>query len=80
VTGSYYRGDQGVVEFHVEIIDANSGEVLRAIGPVESRESPERVADELSLAVAGAVDTAVALFPSQGTPKAAVTPRGSRGP
>ena len=63
VTGSYYRGDQGVVEFHVEIIDANSGEVLRAIGPVESRESSERVADELSRAVAGAVDTAVALLP-----------------
>ena len=75
VTGSYYRGDQGAVEFHVEIIDANSGELLRAIGPVESRESSERVADELSRAVAGAVDTAVVLFPSQGAPQAAVTPR-----
>jgi len=69
VTGSYYRGDRGVVEFHVEIVDANSGELLRAIGPVETRESSERVADELSRAVAGAVDTAVVLFPSQGTPK-----------
>ena len=59
VTGSYYRGARGVVEFHVEIVDANSGGLLRAIGPVDSRGSSERVADELSSAVAGAVDTLI---------------------
>jgi serine/threonine protein kinase len=60
VTGSYYRGDKGAVEFHVEISDANSGELLRAVGPVDSQASPERAADELSRAVAGAVDTLIA--------------------
>jgi serine/threonine-protein kinase len=60
VTGSYYRGDKGAVEFHVEISDANTGELLRAVGPVVSRGSPERVADELSRAVAGAMDTVIA--------------------
>jgi len=59
ITGSYYRGDKGSVEFHVEIVDANSGELLRAIGPVESRGSPERVADELSRAVAVAMGTLI---------------------
>jgi hypothetical protein len=60
VTGSYYRGDKGAVEFHVEIIDANSGELLRAIGPMDSRGSSERVADALSRAVAAALDTLIA--------------------
>jgi hypothetical protein len=60
VTGSYYRGDKGGVEIHVEIIDANSGELLRAIGPMDSRGSSERVADALSRAVTGAVDTLMA--------------------
>jgi eukaryotic-like serine/threonine-protein kinase len=55
VTGSYYRGDNGAVEFHVEITDANSGDLLRAVGPVYSRGSSERLAAELSRAVAGAI-------------------------
>ncbi len=57
VSGSYYRGAQGVVEFHVEITDANTGRLLRAIGPVTTEGDPERTADQLSTAVAAAVDT-----------------------
>jgi serine/threonine-protein kinase len=57
VTGSYYRGDSGTVEFHVEVTDANSGDLLLAIGPVYGRGSPDRTADEVSRAVAGAVDS-----------------------
>ncbi len=58
VSGSYYRGERGAVEFHVEITDANSGRLLRAFGPVIGGE-PEQTAAELSRAVAGAVDTLV---------------------
>jgi eukaryotic-like serine/threonine-protein kinase len=60
VTGSYYRGAKGTVEFHIDIVDANSGELLRAIGPVDATGSADRVADELSRDVAGALDTLVA--------------------
>ncbi|HEY7505162.1 MAG TPA: serine/threonine-protein kinase [Gemmatimonadales bacterium] len=60
VTGSYYRGAKGTVEFHIDIVDANSGELLRAIGPVDGRGNADRVADELSRDVAGALDTLVA--------------------
>jgi tRNA A-37 threonylcarbamoyl transferase component Bud32 len=61
VTGSYYPGEKGVLEFHVEITDANSGDLLRAIGPVYDRGSAEQVADELSRVVLGAVDSVIAL-------------------
>jgi len=57
VSGSYYRGARGIVEFHVEITDANTGRLLRAIGPVTAEGDPERTADQLSTAVAAAVDT-----------------------
>ena len=60
VTGSYYRGTRGAVEFHLDIVDANSGELLRAIGPVDGTGNADRVADELSRDVAGALDTLVA--------------------
>jgi TolB-like protein len=60
VSGSYYRRAQGGVEFHVEITDANSGRLLRAIGPITGVGEPARVAGELSAAVAAAVDTLVA--------------------
>jgi hypothetical protein len=59
VSGSYYRSAGTGVEFHIEITDANSGELLQAIGPVESRGDPERVADQLSRAVTEAVDSLV---------------------
>ena len=59
VTGSYYREPKGSVEFHIEIVDANSGEVLRAIGPVDLTGGADRVADELSRDVAGALDRAL---------------------
>jgi serine/threonine-protein kinase len=59
VSGSYYRGAGTGVEFHIEITDANSGELLEAVGPVESRGNPERIADQLSRAVAMAVDSLV---------------------
>jgi hypothetical protein len=57
VSGSYYRGALGSVEFHVEITDANSGLLLRAIGPVTSGSDPERTAANLGRAVAAAVDS-----------------------
>jgi hypothetical protein len=57
VSGSYYRGARGMVEFHVEITDANTGRLLRAIGPVTADRDPERTADQLSKEVAAAVDT-----------------------
>jgi TolB-like protein len=60
VSGSYYRGIQGGVEFHVEITDANSGRLLRAIGPISGGGEPARAAGQLSAAVAAAVDTLVA--------------------
>ena len=60
VTGSYYRGEKGAVEFHIDIVDANSGELLRAIGPVDDTGSADRVSDQLSRDVAGALDTLVA--------------------
>jgi hypothetical protein len=60
VSGSYYHGAQGGVEFHVEITDANSGRLLRAIGPITDGGEPARAADQLSAAVAAAVDTLVA--------------------
>jgi hypothetical protein len=57
VSGSYYRGARGPVEFHVEITDANSGELLRAIGPITSGAEPQRTAANLGRAVAVAVDS-----------------------
>lgn len=57
VSGSYYRGPDRAVEFHIEITDANSGQLLDAIGPVESRGDSKGIADELSRAVTQAVDT-----------------------
>jgi Protein kinase domain len=57
VSGSYYRGGRGMVEFHVEITDANTGRLIRAIGPVMADGDPERTADQLSTAVAATVDT-----------------------
>ena len=60
VSGSYYRGAGRLVEFHLEITDANSGELLQAIGPLETRGDSERIADELSRAVTEAMDTLVA--------------------
>jgi hypothetical protein len=56
VSGSYYRGALGPIEFHVEITDANSGQLLRAIGPITSGTDPERTAASLGRAVAAAVD------------------------
>jgi serine/threonine-protein kinase len=58
VSGSYYRGANGAVEFHVEITDANTGRLLRAIGPIISS-APEQTAADLSRTVAAAVDTLV---------------------
>ncbi|HTK41972.1 MAG TPA: serine/threonine-protein kinase [Gemmatimonadales bacterium] len=58
VSGSYYRGAEGAVEFHVEITDANSGRLLRAIGPIISL-NPEQTAADLSRIVAAAVDSLV---------------------
>jgi len=60
VSGSYYRGANGTVEFHMEITDANSGRLLRAIGPVVSRGEPARTADGLSRSIAAAIDTLMA--------------------
>ena len=58
ISGSYYRGDLGSVEFHVEITDANSGRLLRAIGPVTSGTDPDdAMAARLGRAVAATVDT-----------------------
>jgi len=57
VSGSYYRGARGTIEFHVEITDANSGRLLRAIGPAVTTGNPEREPARLGLAVAAAVDT-----------------------
>jgi len=58
ISGSYYHGAQGAVEFHVEITDANTGRLLRAIGPIEGGE-PEQTAAQLSKAAAAAIDTLV---------------------
>ena len=63
VSGSYYRGGgggNGMVEFHIEITDANSGRLLRAIGPVVSGGEPARTADGLSRSIVAAIDTLVA--------------------
>jgi tRNA A-37 threonylcarbamoyl transferase component Bud32 len=59
VSGSYYRGVGGGVEFHLDITDANTGDLLMAIGPVEGRGTPERIADQVSGVVAKAVDSLV---------------------
>jgi hypothetical protein len=58
VSGSFYRGSAGAIEFHVEITDANSGRLLRAIGPIISTD-PEKTAADLSRIVAATVDTLV---------------------
>jgi hypothetical protein len=58
VSGSFYRGSAGAIEFHVEITDANSGRLLRAIGPIISSD-PEKTAADLSRIVAATVDTLV---------------------
>jgi len=60
VWGSYYRGANGMVEYHMEITDANTGRLLRAIGPVVSRGEPARTADGLSRSIAAAIDTLMA--------------------
>jgi len=60
VSGSYYRGGNGMVEFDIEITDANSGRLLRAIGPVVSDGEPARTADGLSRSIVAAIDTLVA--------------------
>ena len=60
VSGSYYRGEKGTVEFHLEITDANSGTLLRGIGPVVSGGEPARTADQLSRSVVAALDTLLA--------------------
>jgi hypothetical protein len=57
VSGSYYRGAPGPIEFHIEITDANSGRLLRALGPVRSGSEPERTAVTLGREVAAAVDS-----------------------
>jgi hypothetical protein len=57
VSGSYYRGTRGSVEFHLEITDANSGRLLRAIGPVMGGTGPDTMAARLGRAVAATVDT-----------------------
>jgi hypothetical protein len=57
VSGSYYRGAPGPVEFHIEITDANSGRLLQAIGPIRSGTEPERTAANLGREVAAAVDS-----------------------
>jgi hypothetical protein len=41
-------------------VDANSGKLLRAIGPVDATGNADRVAEELSRDVSGALDTLVA--------------------
>jgi hypothetical protein len=57
VSGSYYR-DRDSIEFQVEITDAASGRLLRAIGPVRGPiADPERAIEDLSRRVAMAVDT-----------------------
>jgi eukaryotic-like serine/threonine-protein kinase len=60
VSGSYYRGSKRAVEFHIEVTDANSGQLLDAIGPVESRGDSKAIADQLSRAVTEAVDSLAA--------------------
>jgi len=60
VSGSYYRGDHGDVEFHIEITDANSGQLLAALGPVERAGDSKRIAEDLSRTVSRVVDSLVA--------------------
>jgi serine/threonine protein kinase len=60
ISGSYYRGAHRTVEFHIEISDANTGQLLDAIGPVESRGDSKSIVDELSRAVTRAVDSLAA--------------------
>jgi len=67
VSGSYYRGGNGMVEFHMEITDANSGRLLRAIGHVVSGGEPARTADGLSRSIVAAIDTLVAQPRTPGT-------------
>jgi hypothetical protein len=70
VSGSYYRGSRGAVEFHVEITDANTGHLLRAIGPVMEAGEPDRLAAKLSAVIAADVDTLVTRSPPGETFKA----------
>ena len=49
-----------MVEFHIEITDANSGRLLRAIGPVVSGGEPARTADGLSRSTVAAIVALVA--------------------
>jgi serine/threonine-protein kinase len=75
VSGSYYRGEQGTVEFHVEITDANSGRLLRAFGPTSDRRDPPRAAALLGRAVASAVDSLLR-HPGRSQAAAGVVSRG----
>jgi eukaryotic-like serine/threonine-protein kinase len=59
VSGSYYRGARGTIEFHVEVTDANSGRLLRAVGPTVTTSIPERAAATLGPAVAATVDSLI---------------------
>jgi hypothetical protein len=53
----------GIGTATVEIIDANSGDLLREIGGVYPLGDPDRLSAELSSAVARAVDSVVAAAP-----------------
>ncbi len=57
ISGSYYRGVGGSIEFHLEITDANSGRLLRAIGPVTTGSQPERTAVDLGRMVGTAIES-----------------------
>jgi hypothetical protein len=65
VSGSYYRGARGAIEFHVEVTDANSGRLLRAIGPTVTAPNAERAAATLGPRVAATVDSLI-VRPSPG--------------
>jgi TolB-like protein len=59
VSGSYYRGARSAIEFHVEVTDANSGRLLRAIGPTVTAPNAERAAATLGPRVAATVDSLI---------------------
>ena len=65
VSGSYYRGARGAIEFHLEVTDANSGRLLRAIGPTVTAPNAERAAATLGPRVAATVDSLI-VRPSPG--------------
>jgi hypothetical protein len=65
VSGSYYRGARGAIEFHLEVTDANSGRLLRAIGPAVTAPDAERTAATLGRRVAATVDSLI-VQPSRG--------------